>query len=101
MDDDDDVVARLPRDSFVLVYIASLAVYPSDITDQKESSFQGDASGAVLVVIFVASFIVAVYETFWSMSMGIPALAIATLHCQDGYLALLTEIRRVICRSPY
>ena len=63
LEDDDDVVAVVSGGQLVLLYFAALAVYTSDVSDQKQAAFTGVGFGAVLVVIFFASFLVAAYVT--------------------------------------
>ena len=55
--DDDDVVATVAGGQLILVYFAALAVYISDVSDQREGDFTGIGFGAVLLVIFFASFL--------------------------------------------
>ena len=61
IEDDDDVVAIVAQGQLVLIYFAALAVYTSDVSDTKRAVFGGLGFGVVLVVIFLSSFVVAVY----------------------------------------
>ena len=61
IEDDDDVVAAVAEGELVLIYFAGLAVYTSEISDQKRGTFSGAAFGVLLVMVFFASFIVALY----------------------------------------
>lgn len=63
INDDDNVVAIVSAGQLVLLYFAALAVYTSDVSDQKRGTFTGVGFGAVLVVIFFAGFLVAAYVT--------------------------------------
>jgi len=61
IEDDDDMVASVAQGQLVLIYFGALAVYVSDVTDQKREVFSGAAFGVVLVLIFFTSFVVAAY----------------------------------------
>ena len=61
LEDDDDVVSVVAGGQLVLIYFAALAVYTADVSDQKRGAFTGIGFGAVLLVIFFASFLVAAY----------------------------------------
>lgn len=61
IEDDDDVVAGVAQGQLVLVYFAALAIFTSEVSEQKRGVFSGAAFGATLIVVFFASFIVALY----------------------------------------
>jgi len=60
---DDDVVAAVAQGQLVLIYFAALAIYTSDVADQKRGVFSNAAFGLLLVLLFLASFIVGAYVT--------------------------------------
>ena len=61
IEDDDDVVAVVAQAQVVFTYFAALAIYTSDVADQKRDTFSSTAFGVVLILIFLSSCIVAVW----------------------------------------
>ena len=61
IEDDDDFVSSVAQGQVVFTYFAALAVYTSDVSDQKRDIFSSTSFGVVLIIIFFASFIVAVW----------------------------------------
>ena len=59
IDHDDNVVAAVAQGELVLIYFSALAVYASDLDD--ENGFSGKAFGAVLIIVYFTSFLVAAY----------------------------------------
>ena len=59
--DNDDVVSTVAQGQIVFTYFAALAVYTSDVADAKRDGiFSSRSFGVVLILIFLASFVVAV-----------------------------------------
>jgi len=86
IEDDDDVVATVAQGQLVLIYFAALAVYTSDVGDEKRGFFSSGLFGAVLILVFFASFIVAVYVTLLEV-FGYSSL-------QRGYRDVAEHARR-------
>jgi len=61
IEDDDDVVAAVAQGQLVLVYFAAMSIFTSEVSEQKQGVFSDAGFGAVLVFVFFASFLVALY----------------------------------------
>ena len=61
IENDDNIVAAVGQGELVLIYFAAWAIYTSDETDQQRDTYSGVKFDALLVIVFFASFVVAIY----------------------------------------
>ena len=93
IEDDDDVVAGVASGEVVLLYFAALATYTADEADQKQNVFSGVAFGVLLVLVFFASFFVAVYIILLE-SLGHETMKEAYKHAKKTPRAISASISR-------
>lgn len=61
IDDDDDIVSEVAQTQLVILFFAAMIVFVSENADSKDGIMQSQAFGIVLLLVFSASFLVAVY----------------------------------------
>lgn len=103
IEDDDDVVSAVAQTQLILVYFAAFVVYASENMDSKEGVFSSDAFGVFLILLFLASFVVAISTIFLEL-WGYTALSNhldATRHTfMSRSSSLFTSLRRQQTSSP-